>query len=394
MHRTAEEGIAAHWIYKEGRARLDPSDKSFVWLRQLLEWQRDLKDPKEFMDTVKVDLFPEEVYVFTPKGDVRELPRGATPVDFAFTIHTDVGLRCVGAKVNGKIVPLRYELRNGDIIEITTSPNHSPSKDWLRIVKTSRARSKVKQWIKNEQRDRSVSLGRDICEKEIRKFGRNPGQLLKSENLLKAAERFGFQNEGDLFAAVGYGKISPRQVISKILPPEEVQNWKELEEIKEKKPEKELKPKAEEGIKIAGVEDVLVKFAKCCNPLPGDEIIGFITRGRGISIHTADCPNVEHLLYDSERKIKVEWDKKQQGSHQVKIMVLIGRDRPGVLAEISSAISSTNINIAEAEVKVTEERMGRNTFVLEVSDLKQLQAAISAIKKIDGVIGVERVRAA
>jgi GTP pyrophosphokinase len=173
-----------------------------------------------------------------------------------------------------------------------------------------------------------------------------------------------------------------------------VQNWKELEEIKEKKPEKELKPKAEEGIKIAGVEDVLVKFAKCCNPLPGDEIIGFITRGRGISIHTADCPNVEHLLYDSERKIKVEWDKKQQGSHQVKIMVLIGRDRPGVLAEISSAISSTNINIAEAEVKVTEERMGRNTFVLEVSDLKQLQAAISAIKKIDGVIGVERVRAA
>jgi len=394
MHRTAEEGIAAHWRYKEGKTRIDPSDKSFVWLRQLLEWQQDLKDPKEFMETVKVDLFPDEVYVFTPRGDVKELPRGATPIDFAFSIHTDVGTHCTGAKVNGKMVPLRYELKNGDIVEIIASPTHSPSKDWLKIVKTSRAKTKIKQWIKIEQRSRAISLGRDICEKETRKYGKGSTQILKSENLLKAAERFGFLNEEDLFAAVGYGKVSPRQILSKILPPEELPQLKEPEEAKAKKPGRPLQPRIEEGIKIAGVEDVLVKFSKCCNPLPGDEVVGFITRGRGVSIHTADCPNAQQLMYDTERKINVEWDSDRKGSHQVKIIVLIGKDRPGVLAEISSAISSTNTNIAQAEVKVTEERMGRNTFVLEVSDLNQLKAAIAAIQKVDGVIEVERVRAA
>jgi GTP pyrophosphokinase len=394
MHRTAEEGIAAHWRYKEGKTRIDPSDKSFVWLRQLLEWQQDLKDPKEFMETVKVDLFPDEVYVFTPKGDVKELPRGATPIDFAFSIHTDVGTRCTGAKVNGKMVPLRYELKNGDIVEIIASPTHSPSKDWLKIVKTSRARTKIKQWIKIEQRSRAISLGRDICEKEARKYGKGSTQIWKSENLLKVAERFGFLSEEDLFAAVGYGKVSPRQILSKILPPEELPQLKEPEEAKAKKPGRPLPPRIEEGIKIAGVEDVLVRFSKCCNPLPGDEVVGFITRGRGVSIHTADCPNAQQLMYDSERKINVEWDSDRKGSHQVKIIVLIGKDRPGVLAEISSAIFSTNTNIAQAEVKVTEERMGRNTFVLEVSDLNQLKAAIAAIQKVDGVIEVERVRAA
>jgi GTP pyrophosphokinase len=396
MHSTAEEGIAAHWRYKEGKTRIDPSDKNFVWLRQLLEWQQDLKDPKEFMETVKVDLFPDEVYVFTPKGDVKELPRGATPIDFAFSIHTDVGTHCTGAKVNGKMVPLRYELRNGDIVEIIAAPTHTPSKDWLKIVKTSRAKAKIKQWIKIEQRSRAISLGRDICEKEARKYGKGSAQILKSENLIKAAERIGFLNEEDLFAAVGYGKVSPKQILSKILPPEELPQLKEkeLEEAKGKKAGRPLPPRTEEGIKIAGVEDILVKFSKCCNPLPGDEVVGFITRGRGVSIHTADCPNVQQLMYDSERKIKVEWDSDRKGSHQVKIVVLIGKDRPGVLAEISSAISSTNTNIAQAEVKVTEERMGRNTFVLEVSDLNQLKAAIAAIQKVDGVIEVERVRAA
>ena len=394
MHRTAEEGIAAHWRYKEGKTRIDPSDKNFVWLRQLLEWQQDLKDPKEFMETVKVDLFPDEVYVFTPKGDVKELPRGATPIDFAFSIHTDVGTHCTGAKVNGKMVPLRYELRNGDIVEIVASPTHTPSQDWLKIVKTSRAKTKIKQWIKIEQRSRAISLGRAICQKEARRYGKGSTQILKSENLINVEERFGFLNEEDLFAAVGYGKVSPKQIMSKILPPEELPQLKELEEAKGKKPGRPLQPRIEEGIKIAGVEDILVKFSKCCNPLPGDEVVGFITRGRGVSVHTADCPNVQQLLYDSERKIKVEWDSDRKGSHQVKIVVLIGKDRPGVLAEISSAISSTNTNIAQAEVKVTEDRMGRNTFVLEVSDLNQLKAAIAAIQKVDGVIDVERVRAA
>jgi GTP diphosphokinase / guanosine-3',5'-bis(diphosphate) 3'-diphosphatase len=394
MHRTAEEGIAAHWRYKEGKTKIDPSDKSFVWLRQLLEWQQDLKDPKEFMDTVKVDLFSEAVYVFTPKGDVRELPRGATPVDFAFSIHTDVGVHCMGAKVNGKMVPLRYELRNGDIVEVITSTSHSPSKDWLRLVKTTRARNKIRQWINIEQRSRAITLGRDICEKEVRKYGKSPAQVLKSENLLKVAERLGFQSEEDLYAAVGYGKASPVQVVSKILPTEEVPQMLQQEEAKRKESERASKRQIEEGIKIHGIEDVLVKFSKCCNPLPGDEIIGFITRGRGVSIHTADCPNVQQLMYDSERKINVEWDSRKKGFYRAKIKVLIGRDRPGVLAEISSAISSTNANIAQAEIKVTEERMGRNTFVLEVSDKKQLEAAITAIQKVNGVIGVERVRAA
>jgi GTP pyrophosphokinase len=292
------------------------------------------------------------------------------------------------------MVPLRYELKNGDIVEIIASPTHSPSKDWLKIVKTSRARTKIKQWIKIEQRSRAISLGRDICEKEARKYGKGSTQIWKSENLLKVAERFGFLSEEDLFAAVGYGKVSPRQILSKILPPEELPQLKEPEEAKAKKPGRPLPPRIEEGIKIAGVEDVLVRFSKCCNPLPGDEVVGFITRGRGVSIHTADCPNAQQLMYDSERKINVEWDSDRKGSHQVKIIVLIGKDRPGVLAEISSAIFSTNTNIAQAEVKVTEERMGRNTFVLEVSDLNQLKAAIAAIQKVDGVIEVERVRAA
>jgi GTP pyrophosphokinase len=294
------------------------------------------------------------------------------------------------------MVPLRYELRNGDIVEIIAAPTHTPSKDWLKIVKTSRAKAKIKQWIRIEQRSRAISLGRDICEKEARRYGKGSTQILKSENLIKAAERIGFLNEEDLFAAVGYGKVSPKQILSKILPPEELPQLKEKEpeEAKGKKPGRPLPLRTEEGIKIAGVEDILVKFSKCCNPLPGDEVVGFITRGRGVSIHTADCPNVQQLMYDSERKIKVEWDSDRKGSHQVKIVVLIGKDRPGVLAEISSAISSTNTNIAQAEVKVTEERMGRNTFVLEVSDLNQLKAAIAAIQKVDGVIEVERVRAA
>lgn len=393
MHRTAEEGIAAHWRYKEGSKRIDPFDKHFIWLRQLLEWQQDLKDPREFMETVKIDLFPDEVYAFTPKGDVKEFPRGSTPIDFAFSVHTDVGMRCVGAKVNGRMVPLRYELKNGDIVEIVTSANHIPSKDWLKIVKTPRARSRIKQWIKNEERERSMVLGKHLCEKEVRKIGESP-HLLNSEALIKVAERFGYPGLEELFASVGYGKISPRQIISKLLPPDELPPLKELEETKERKADRDSKLKDGEGIKVSGVEDILFKFSKCCNPLPGDEIIGFITRGRGVSIHTMDCPNAQQLMYDTERRIDVEWDFRKVGSHQVTIKVLIGHDRPGVLAEISSAISSTNTNIAQAEIKVTEEKMGQNTFVLEVSDLNQLKAAIAAIQKVDGVIEVERVRAA
>jgi len=394
MHRVAEEGIAAHWKYKEGKSGIDPADQSFVWLRQLMEWQRDLKDSKEFLETLRVDLFPDEVYVFTPRGDVRQFPKGATPIDFAFAIHTDVGLRCVGGKINGRLVPLRTELQNGDIVEIVTSPNHVPSKDWLKIVKTPRARSKIRQWIKNEERARSVSLGRDLLEKEIRRLGKSPNQLLRPESVALALERYSFETEEELFAALGYGKVSPRQAVSRLLPPEEFQALTEAEEGREKKGErKPSRPRpAEEGVRIRGIDDILVRFSKCCSPVPGDDIIGFITRGRGVSIHTVDCPNAVSLMADPERQIAVSWDGKRKEPHQVKIRVEIGKDRPGVLAEITTAISSTNTNITQADIRVTEERVGVNNFVLEVSDLKQLQATMQAIQKVDGVVGVERVK--
>ena len=394
MHRVAEEGIAAHWKYKEGKSGIDPADQSFVWLRQLMEWQRDLKDSKEFLETLRVDLFPDEVYVFTPRGDVRQFPKGATPIDFAFAIHTDVGLRCVGAKISGRLVPLRTELQNGDIVEIVTSPNHVPSKDWLKIVKTPRARSKIRQWIKNEERARSISLGRDLLEKEIRRLGKSPNQLLRPEAVAMALERYGFAADEELFAALGYGKVSPRQAVGRLLPPEEFQALTEAEEGREKKGERKPgRPRpAEEGVRIRGIDDILVRFSKCCSPVPGDEIIGFITRGRGVSVHTADCPNAVSLMADPERQIAVSWDGRRKEPHQVKIRVEIGKDRQGLLAEITTAISSTNTNITQADIRVTEERVGVNNFVLEVSDLTQLQATMRAIQKVDGVVGVERVK--
>ena len=394
MHRVAEEGIAAHWKYKEGKSGIDPADQSFVWLRQLMEWQRDLKDSKEFLETLRVDLFPDEVYVFTPRGDVRQFPKGATPIDFAFAIHTDVGLRCVGAKISGRLVPLRTELQNGDIVEIVTSPNHVPSKDWLKIVKTPRARSKIRQWIKNEERARSISLGRDLLEKEIRRLGKSPNQLLRPEAVAMALERYGFAADEELFAALGYGKVSPRQAVGRLLPPEEFQALTEAEEGRDKKGERKPgRPRpAEEGVRIRGIDDILVRFSKCCSPVPGDEIIGFITRGRGVSVHTADCPNAVSLMADPERQIAVSWDGRRKEPHQVKIRVEIGKDRQGLLAEITTAISSTNTNITQADIRVTEERVGVNNFVLEVSDLTQLQATMRAIQKVDGVVGVERVK--
>ena len=386
MHRTAEEGIAAHWAYKEGKATLDETEQQFLWLRQLLDWGQDLKDSREFLDTVRFDLFPEEVYVFTPKGDVKALPRGSTPIDFAFSIHTDVGLHCAGARVNGRIVPLRYELRNGDIVEIVTAATQHPSRDWLKIVKSSRARSRIKAWIKNEERVRSIGLGKELLDRELRKLGK--GGRLKLETFPQVLQHYGVASEEDLCAAIGYGKISPRQAVLKLLPPEQAQAIEE-EEIKDRKP---VIPAGAEGIRIDGVDDILIHFAKCCNPLPGDEIIGFITRGRGVTIHSADCPNIIAFRFDRERQIDVQWDDRVKMPHQVKILVTIGQDRPGLLAEISTAISSTNTNIAQAEVKVTEDKRGLNTFVLEVVDLKQLQVAMQAIRRVRGVMGVERIR--
>jgi GTP pyrophosphokinase len=390
MHQTAEEGIAAHWAYKEGRAAIDDADGRFRWLRQLVEWQQDLKDSKEFLDTVRVDLFPDEVYVFTPKGDVKSLPKGATPLDFAFAVHTNVGLRCHGAKVSGRLVPLKTELQNGDIVEILTGPHPQPSKDWLKIVKTPRARSKIKQWIRNEERVRSVALGRDLIEREARRLGLSLGRLLKPEALAKVLGRSGWGSEEEFLAAVGYGKLSPRQALTRLLPPEEVPEAPEEE--RERRPERRPRARGEDGVTISGIDDILVHFARCCSPVPGDEIIGFITRGRGVSIHTADCINAQQFISDPARRVKVTWDGRRAHPYPVSIRVILGGDRPGILAELSAAISSVGINIAQAEVRVTEDRKGINTFVLEVVDLAQLQAGIRAIQRVQGVASVERLR--
>jgi guanosine-3',5'-bis(diphosphate) 3'-pyrophosphohydrolase len=388
MHKIAEDGIAAHWLYKEKRAGKDRLDDSLLWLRQLMETQQDMKDPREFMDTVRVDLFPDEVYVFTPKGDVKSLPEGATPIDFAYAVHTKVGEHCVGAKVNGKLVPLRYTLRQGDIVEVITSPNQHPSRDWLKIIKSTRARSKINQWLKVEERARSLALGRELFEREARKYRLNPSALLGGDAVKQAAADAGFPGVDDLLASIGYGKTSVHQVLGKLAPAA-------LPDAgTEPRPRPGTRPRTESGVKIRGVDDLLVRFAKCCSPVPGDPIVGFITRGRGLTVHTRDCLTVAKSVLDRERLINVDWDGEEPGTatRPVRIAVYISNDRPGLLAEITGAISSRNGNITKAEVTVTEDKRGLNHFVVEVADLRQLQEIMAAIRAVRDVMNVERVR--
>src|SRR6266542_1259184 len=384
MHRIAEEGIAAHWLYKEKKSGKDRLDDSLVWLRQLLETQQDLKDPRELLDTVRVDLFPDEVYVFTPKGDVKALPEGATPIDFAYTVHTKVGEHCVGAKVNGKLVPLRYTLRQGDIVEIVTSPNQHPSRDWLQIAKSTRARSKINQWLKVEEREQSIELGRELFDREARKYRVSGATLLAGDEAKRLAADLGFATVDDMLASVGYGKTSVHHLLNKLAPAAVL-------EVPER-PRPATRPKAEQGVRIRGVDDLLVRFAKCCNPLPGDTIVGFITRGRGLTVHTRDCLTVAKSVLDRERLINVEWDVEAPASRPVRIAVYICNDRPGLLSEITGAISAKNGNITKAEVTVTDDRKGVNNFVVEVTDLQQLQGIMTAIRTVPDVINVERVR--
>ncbi len=389
MNRTAEEGIAAHWQYKEGKT-FDPKDsRQISWVRQLLEWHQDLRDPREFIETVKIDLFPDEVYVFTPRGDVKQFPVGATPVDFAYSIHTEIGHKCVGAKVNGKIVPLRYGLQNGDIVEIVTSPNHQPSKDWLKYVKTSRAKTKIRQWVKSEARDRSVDLGKEICEREFKKYRLDFAKFIKSGDLKRVVEDFSFQSVDDLLAEVGYGNISCKQIMGKLVPAERLE--------KEKTEDSRLKRLAQKirrepsGIQIRGVQDVMVRFGKCCNPLPGDRITGYITRGRGVTVHTADCPNI--MGSDPERMIQVSWNLQEKAVHAVRVRVTCN-DKKGLLADISTALASSDINILRAHTVTTEDRRAICDFELEVRDLKHLQGAFRTLTKLKDILKVERMRGA
>lgn len=392
MHNTAEEGIAAHWRYKEKKIE-ERDDKKFLWLRHLLEWQQDLKDPKEFMETVKIDLFPDEVYVFTPKGDVKGFPRGATPIDFAYQIHTDVGNRCVGAKINGKIVPLKYKLKNGDIIEILTSSARTPSRDWLKIVKTSRAKTKIRAWIKNEQKQRSIALGKEICEKEIQRYDLSSSAVMKPKALLKAAAALGFSKVENLMAGIGYGKISVQQVMARLIPEEKILERKKREESKLRKIVEKVtrKPSDKGGIKVKGVDDILIRFGKCCNPIPGDDIIGFITRGRGISVHIRNCPSIADIEYDPDRRIDVEWDKEKSAPHLVQVAI-VTVDKPGLLAKISSAIAVYDVNISNANIQTTEDKKAYLNFSIEIRDIEHLKNVIKTVERIKGVISVKRVK--
>jgi len=387
MHRVAEEGIAAHWLYKEKKSDRDRFDQAFTWLRQLMESQKEMKDPKEFLDTVRFDLFPDEVYVFTPKGDVKALPEGSTPIDFAYAVHTDVGHHCVGAKVNGKLVPLRYTLRQGDIVEVVSAPTQHPSRDWLKIVKSSRSKAKINQWLKVEERARSLELGRELFDREAKKYRLVPATLLGSDEMKKLLTEMGYATADDLLASMGYGKASVHQVLGKLAPAV----VREHEQAPESKPQKTAR-KSEGAVRIRGVDDVLVRFGKCCSPVPGDGIVGFITRGRGLTVHARDCLTVVKNVLDKERLLAVEWEGGEPAKRPVKIAVYIGKDRPGLLAEITAAISSRHGNITKAEITVTDDRKGINHFVIEVEDLQQLQGIMQAIRDVKDVMNVERVR--
>ena len=387
MHRIAEEGIAAHWLYKEKRSDRDKFDDAFTWLRQLLESQKETSDPKEFLDSVRLDLFPDEVYVFTPRGDVKALPEGSTPVDFAYAVHTDVGHHCVGAKVNGKLVPLRYTLHQGDILEIVTSPTQHPSRDWLKIVKSNRARAKINQWLKVEERTRSLALGRELFEREAKKYRLAPATLLASDEMKKLIGEMGFPSADDLLASIGYGKTSIQQVLGK-LAPATVHD----ETAADAKPARPARKGEGPAVRLRGVDDLLVRFAKCCAPVPGDGIVGFITRGRGLTVHARDCLTVAKNVLDKERLVTVEWGVEEPAKRPVRIAVYIGRDRPGLLAEITAAISSRQGNIIKAEITVTDDRKGLNHFVVEVENLRQLQDIMQAIREVKDIVNVERVR--
>ena len=389
MHRVAEYGIAAHWKYKEQGKVHDKDSKTFGWLRQFIEWQQDLPDNRQFMDSVKLELFHDVVYVFTPKGIVKELPKGATPVDFAYAIHTEVGDHCVGAKINGKIVPLKHEVTSGDTIEILTSPNQTPHKDWLKFVRTSRAKTKIKHWIKAEEQKRSLEIGWRLLETDIRRHGMAPSQVLKSDAMLEMARQEGYATIDELAAAVGFGHLATAQLIGRLIAPISAGARTQSEPVSA--PKTVSARGGEPGVQVKGGRDLLMQLSRCCNPVPGDKILGYITRGRGLTIHSVDCPNLEALDYDRERLVEVEWDTATPGQHAVKIAV-IAEDKTGVLANVSSAIAECKANISRAEIITREDRKAELDFVVEIADTAHLNRVLKTIERVGGVITARRVR--
>jgi len=391
MHRVAEEGIAAHWQYKDGGGLAKNLDDHLSWVRRLLEDQQDIKNPKDFLNAFKVDLFFQEVYVFTPQGEVIALPRGATPVDFAYQVHTDIGNHCLGAKVNGKMVPLRYKLKNGDRVEILTSPQRHPSRDWLAFVKTSKARGKISNFINSRERQQSLELGREILETEIRKYGVGPAEVMKGRVIEEAAQACGYNNIDSLLTAIGFGKLPAHQVVEKLLPKET------LEEYRKKSPSIKVARKPalkdkEVGIKVKNFGDnMMIRIGKCCNPVPGDPIVGYITRGRGVSVHHADCPSVDALSNETERMIDVEWDTSHKTPFQTPLAI-VGEDKPGLLAKISSVLASLDVNITRANVQQAAHKRAYFELDIEIFDLSHLKKILQALKDTDGVIHAERIK--
>ncbi|MHB9095576.1 MAG: RelA/SpoT family protein [Eubacteriales bacterium] len=392
MHRTAEYGIAAHWRYKEGSEGDEEFDQKLSWLRQLLEWQNDMRDAREFMETLKIDLFSDAVFVFTPKGDVVELPRDSVPIDFAYRIHTQVGHRCIGAKVNGKLVPLDYKLKNGDIIEIvTTKQANGPSRDWLNLVQTSEARSKIRAWFKKENRDENIDKGRETLEKEVKKLGFDePAELIKVEQLNRIVRKMNFVTVDDLYCAIGMGVVTPQQVITKIKDETKKDKVFNIEDLINKDPRKR-RPRTSSGIIVKGEEDVLIRLARCCNPVPGDPIVGYITRGRGVSVHRKDCRNVVlHGLGDDERMIDVSWDLADQGSYHVHLEVS-AMDRAGLLNDVMTVLSEIKISADWVSARGTKNRMATIDLVLEVNGLEQLEYIMGKIRRIKDIYDIWRV---
>ncbi len=394
MHRISEEGIASHWKYKEGRRGATPDEQQIAWLRQLVEWQREMRDPSDFMATLKVDLYAEEVYAFTPRGRVIALPRGATPIDFAYAIHTEVGHTCVGAKVNGRIVPLKYQIKNGDVIEILTQTGHKPSKDWLALVKTSRARNKIKHVINADERAKAIDIGEKYLEKEARRLGVSLGRIGRAEVERVAAE-YGCGKIEDLYAALGYGRFSARQVLQKALPD---RTGAEPEEAPQEQVQRagELGSRDEQGltIQVTGFSDLMVYRPKCCNPIPGEAIVGYITRGKGVAVHSESCSNVQNLMYEAERRIDVEWARSTDEVFPVRVRVHTD-DRPGVLNSLTSILSKEDSNIRSLEARSDDGRGGDGAIIemtIEVRDRRQFQRVSAAMRRVSGVRDVERLQ--
>ncbi|MBN2260829.1 MAG: bifunctional (p)ppGpp synthetase/guanosine-3',5'-bis(diphosphate) 3'-pyrophosphohydrolase [Clostridiales bacterium] len=393
MHKIAEFGIAAHWMYKEKKETDDLGDK-LTWIRQMMEWERDIENPSEFMESLRLDVFSNQVYVFTPNGEVVELPDGATPVDFAYKIHSAVGNKCVGSKVDGRIVPLNYKLQNGNIIEIMTSKNSTgPSRDWLNFVKSTQARSKIKQFFKKERRSENIENGKEILEREIKRQGMIPKKVLAPEYVQGLLRRLSCKDVDDLYAAIGYGGIATNQVVPKLKERYAELNKKEIEEQKEIiiAPKEEKHKINKQGVSVEGIDDVLIRFAKCCNPVPGDQIIGFITRGRGVTIHKSDCTNFEKTNDSKERYIEVEWIQDKTSTYSSEIQI-ISPDRRGLLSEITAIISEQNLIVKGLNARVNEDEIATINVTVEISDTKQLNKLMNKMKMLSEVFDVKRVR--